>query len=304
MTQKVVGFYTEKGKVKPIHRKNARCYTSPKHRKIRHKPKYARKQEQKHKDKRRIGDYLEDKETEKIAGHLEPFFDDRTPIKPIVATTKIGKKGYEAQETQAPNLHPSKVSQRKIAVDRMPKGTVLELYAGKGFLTKIVYAGKAGDVILVDKDRKALKQADRKLKGRVKRKLYAENNVKWIRKEMQKEDLSDLVLVDFDAFGTPTEAMSAFFDNYKVRKPLYVSLTDGSARYYGLNKNGVGPRSARRRYHAGFKRDFGTVRGQVKMIEKFMEKEGEKHRFKAEPVSIAKGRSHVVYATYRLSPGG
>jgi len=252
--------------------------------------------------------YRKDPGTRKLAEYLEPFFSGGT-VKPLVALEGKAGKGYltgnqvGAHVNRCANLNPVKAEQRRRLINDAPRGTVLELYAGKGYLTRDVYAGKASRVILVDKDKRALGQAERRLKGKVRREIYVGDNRAWIRDRMQGVDLSDLVAVDFDAFGSPTDTMQVFFDHYKVRGPLYVSLTDGSALSYSFHRAGAGPVMARKHYHSRIGReDMGTLRGQVKMIDHFMKEEGKKHGFTAEPVSIAKGHQKTLYAGYLLKP--
>ena len=252
--------------------------------------------------------YKKDASTCKLAGYLEPFFDNGT-VEPIVVHLTSTRKEYSTgnklhgHRIRCANLNPEKAEQRRRLISEMPRGTVLELYAGKGYLTRDVYAGKAKRVIMVDKDKKALDQAKRRLKGKVRREIYTGDNRKWIREKMANVDLSDLVAVDFDAFGSPTDTMQIFFDNYKVRRPLYVSLTDGSAIAYSFHKATKGPSMARKHYHSRISRkEMGTVRGQVKMIDRFMKEEGKKHGFTAEPISIAKGSQKTLYVGYLLKP--
>lgn len=255
-----------------------------------------------------IAKYKKDPGTRKLAEYLEPFFGGGT-VEPIIAHLGGTRKGYstgnirQGHRIRCANLNPAKAEQRRRLVHGAPRGTVLELYAGKGYLTRDVYAGKAKRVILVDKDKRALATADRRLKGKVRREIYQGDNQEWIKEKMVDVDLSDLVAVDFDAFGSPMDTMAAFFDNYRVRRPLYVSLTDGSAFWYSLHRNRGAPKVARKRYHSRIsKKEIGTVRGQVKMIDRFMKEEGKKHGFTAEPISIAKGRQKTLYVGYLLKP--
>jgi len=252
--------------------------------------------------------FKKDPSTSKVAGYLEPFFHG-VDVEPIIVKTGGSRKGYSTgnkkhgREIRCANLNPAKEEQRRRVIRGAPRGTVLELYAGKGYLTRGVYAGKAKRVILVDKDKKALGQAEKRLKGRVRREIYVGDNREWIREKMVDVDLDDLVAVDFDAFGSPMDTMREFFENYKVRKPLHVSLTDGSTFWYSLHRNLDAPAVAKKRYHSRLgKKEMGTVRGQVKMIDRFMREEGKRHGFTVEPVSIAKGRQKTLYVGYLLKP--
>ena len=112
------------------------------------------------------------------------------------------------------------------------------------------------------------------MKGKIRREIYAGDNREWIKEKMADVDLSDLVSVDFDAFGNPTDTMQVFFDNYKIRKPLYVSLTDDSTMAYSFHRASDGPSMAMKHYHSGINRkEMGTIRGHVKMIDLFMKEE-------------------------------
>jgi len=314
MVQKVVGFYIKDGKTRPLTQRNARGYTANKKQTIKHVSKYTPERTkfaqetskldnwQNHK---RIDEYLKEPETKDIANHVDGFFDNKQ-VSPIIVEGEKQTRRYstgsilKGERVTAPTLHKAKVEQRRRVVERMPRGAVLELYAGKGYLTKEVYSKKATRVILVDSDKKALQSANTRLKGRVRKEIYVGNNKKWI-EEMDPAEFKDLTLVDFDAFGTPTETMSNFFDHYPIKKPLYVTATDGSALYYQQNPNARGKKSAKRLYH-NVPRDYGTVRGQVDMLSTFMDKEGQKHHFKVEPISIAKGNNVTIYAGYLLKP--
>jgi hypothetical protein len=297
MVQKVVGFYTENSKSRPVTpRQTKRGYRAASKQTFKHQSKYIQQ----------IEDYAEEPETKDIAAHTDGFFDNKN-VKPIIIEEKKQSRGYTTsgirnrKRVTAPTLHKAKVEQRRKVVERMPRGAVLELYAGKGYLTKEVYSKKATRVILVDSNKNSLNSANRRLKGTVKRELIAENNKKWIENEMDPAELRDLTLVDFDAFGSPTETMSTFFDHYPIKRPLYITATDGAAQYYQQNPNARGKESARRLYH-NVPRNYGTVRGQVEMLDTFLDKEGRIHHFRAEPVSLAKGNASTIYAGYKLVP--
>ena len=219
------------------------------------------------------------------------------------------KRTYTTDSSNCPQLHPAKLEQRKVLADEMKsKGTVLEVFAGKGHLTKEVYAPKAEKVVLVDKDEKALAQAERRLKGRVKREIWAMDNIDWLKKEMRQEQVKNLKLVDFDAFGSPATQVRTFFNNYEVKRPLLVALTDGSAIYLGFRQNAEGRKWLRKHYgidvlpnKRGHLR-YGTREGQVAILNKFMEEQGRKHRFDVQPISVAHGDVKTIYAGYKVTP--
>lgn len=146
------------------------------------------------------------------------------------------------------------------------------------------------------------------LLGRVKREVWAMNNKEWLRSEMSQQKLKDLKLVDFDAFGSPADQVRIFFDNYEVKRPLLVGLTDGSSMYLGFRQNAEGRKWLRKHYGINVlpnKRGtvrYGTREGQVAILNKFMKQQGRKHGFKVQPISVAHGDAHVIYAGYKVTP--
>ena len=140
-------------------------------------------------------------------------------------------------ESMCPALHPNKAAQRSELVENLKGGTVLELFAGEGNLSKHVYADKADRIIAVDMDSRALKKAEEKLKDNIEVETYPSHNVDWIENKLPEMQLGDLKVVDFDAFGSPADSMKAFFENYKVTHPMRVGVTDGSSVYVSHAKS-------------------------------------------------------------------
>ncbi|MFQ6077224.1 MAG: hypothetical protein ACE5Z5_14015 [Candidatus Bathyarchaeia archaeon] len=197
-------------------------------------------------------------------------------------------------------MHPRKLEQRRQLLRRLRRrGTVVELFGGKGNLSRHAYGRRARTIILVDKDTRSLRQADRKLDGVVRHEVHPSDNIKWIRREAG--GLEDVVLVDFDAFGSPADAVKAFFKRFRVEKPILVGLTDGSARYTGYRQDDRGRRWIRRKYLVNIKPD-GTREGQLRILDRFMEELGRRRGFTARRVNFAHGEGKVVYVGYRLSP--
>ena len=188
------------------------------------------------------------------------------------------------------------------------KGDVLELYAGEGQLTNIYAKDKSvGKVIMVDKDAKALKKAERQLKGKVRREIVVADNRRWLEEEMDPKKLRKLKLVDFDTFGSPAETVRIFFDNYPVTQPLLVALTDGSSLFLGFNQTAKGRRWIKEHYNVDLlprrkgKAKWGTRGQQIEVLDKFMRAQGRKHGFKVTPINVA-GRERTIYAGYKVSP--
>jgi len=128
-------------------------------------------------------------------------------------------------KNRAEDLQPEKLQQRLELLKCLKrKGPFLELFAGRGFLSK-VYADYASELILVDENREYLDEAKAKL-GEFPHQLFCKKNIDFIREDLPQ--IHDLVFVDFDAFGSPAEQIKAFFENFKVEKPLLIAVTDGS----------------------------------------------------------------------------
>lgn len=197
-------------------------------------------------------------------------------------------------------LNPEKFWQRLELVKGMPKGTILELHAGAGNLTETVYKGKAKKHILVEKDPDELDKALEKVSNGVMVEGYAMDNIKWIRDYMDPDELKDLVLVDFDPFGSPADVMKEFFSKYKVRKPLRVAVTDGGHVFLSrLSNTERGRKWLKEHYLVD---TYPSTREKLaETMDKFMEKLGEKYGFKAKRVNYTHG-PRVNYLGYILTP--
>lgn len=189
-------------------------------------------------------------------------------------------------------------------------GTVLELFAGEGNLSKHVYADKADKIIAVDMDSKALRKVEDKLEGEgVKLETYAANNLDWIESKLpelkENSHLGKLKVVDFDAFGSPADSMKTFFQNYEVDHPIRVGVTDGSSVY--ISQLGVADNEAKRRewirrkYGVGYRGPWNRAR-QMQILDDFMKKLGEEHCFKVENVNEDHGDQWAIYKGYTVSP--
>jgi len=134
-------------------------------------------------------------------------------------------------KNQAENLQKEKLNQRLELLEYLKtKGRILELYAGRGFLSQ-VYANFATELILVDKREDYLQEAKQKIHGKVSYKIFCKDNRKFIREDLP--CLGNIDFVDFDAFGSCAEQIKLFFDVYIVKKPLLVAVTDGLGLRWG-----------------------------------------------------------------------
>lgn len=238
------------------------------------------------------------------------FFKKKGKTHPITKSKKKTPGHYGDVVFYAPELHPEKLRQRRELANQLKrKGDVLEVFAGEGELTEEVYANrKVGKVVLVDKDADSLAEADRRLKGKVRREIVVADNRQWLANEMDSKTLRNLKLVDFDAYGSPADQIRLFFDNYPVEKPLLVALTDGSAFWVGFHQNAEGRRWLKKKYgldvlpkQVGNIR-YGTRQQQLAVLNKFMKNQGQKHGFKVEPVNVAFGDRRTIYAGYKVTP--
>jgi len=129
------------------------------------------------------------------------------------------------------------------------------------------------------------------------------DNVKWVTEEMEPRDLSDLRLVDFDAFGCPAEPAKAFFNKFPVNQTLYVTFTDGSGLHNRYIQDEEGKKWMRSTY--GVDRIPPADReGIVSNLDRFIEVQGREHGFKVQKISVAHGDANTIYAGYKLTPTG
>ena len=222
--------------------------------------------------------------------------------KPIYAHSS-NFRAYSTGSYTAPTIHPVKLRQRMVLGQHIQRrgGTVIEVYAGRGNLSSKVYASRGRRLVLLDSDAKSLQQAHGKLKGRVVHETVCMDNVKWMNQEMNPRDYPDVVLVDFDAFGCPAEPAKAFFNNYPVKRPMYVAFTDGSSLHNRYIQDDEGRKWLRSTYGVNRIPDSSRA-GTIGTLDQFMEVEGRKHGFSAEKISVGHGDANTVYAGYRITP--
>lgn len=211
------------------------------------------------------------------------------------------KRGYKTPSQTCPDLTPTKMVQRQEVAEKLSGGTVLEAFAGKGELSEKVYADKADKIVLVDKDEKLLEKADKRLDGKVKHEAVASDNVEWLENEMSPEQLKNLKLVDFDAFGSPAKQMRAFFKNFPVRRKMFVTVTDGSKIFLGYKKGYDAMKWLRQNYGIQLKTN-ATREDQIRILDAFMKAQGQVYGFNVRPINAAFGKHHAVYAGYELTP--
>ena len=114
------------------------------------------------------------------------------------------------------------------------RGTVLDLFAGRGEIAVKVYGGFR-EVHLVEKNSKQFAVLENKFAACPSVRLWRMDNLKFIAQKLAL--FPELRVVEFDAYGTPNHQIKLFFENHKLKKPLLVFATDGFriARIRGAN---------------------------------------------------------------------
>jgi len=111
---------------------------------------------------------------------------------------------------------------------------------------------------------------------------------------------SNLGLVDFDAFGSPTDAMKEFFGHYDVKRPLLLTITDGAHLFVKRHSGTDYGRNWVRRHYL-VNRYPGTQAKHLETLDGFVNELGKRKGFTAERINAAHSH-HAIYAGYRLRP--
>ena len=209
---------------------------------------------------------------------------------------KQNKPGDLVHYNGSPDLTPSKLWQRRAMAEKLSGGTVVEVFAGRGHLSK-EWAKKADKMVMVDKNAESLKEAEKAVKG-TPHETIAANNLDWLENELPQEKIRNLKAVDFDAFGSPAKQIKKFFDNNPINKSMLIAVTDGSCMYVKLGEGSQTKEFCKENY--GIQLDGSRV-DQIRALDKLMLDQGRKHGFKVEPINAAYGRQ-TVYAGYKITP--
>jgi len=227
-----------------------------------------------------------------VTDHLAPDFKSKEELKAALLAGRLPSHLVK----RLPTLDADKEWQRIEAMKALPEHkTILELNAGRGYLSSHVYAGRAKRMILVDDDGRYLQAAKRKLEGKPLR-AYAMDNLKFIEERLDPRE--EITLVDFDPWGSPGPTMQSFFEKYPVKRKMIVCMTDS----YDV-----------RGWHGGSYdwwkhwRYRPTIVPEVKDIprihDSFMEKIGRRHGFRPELINrVWKKGSKTIYSSYLLTP--
>lgn len=143
----------------------------------------------------------------------------RLPRKLFQGPAYEGSDGFLSEEADG-----EKLNLRMQAFKLMPHETVLDLYAGKGFLAWL-YGKHCRRLICVEKDPAYFKVLKRNLAEFRHVELYNCDNLKFLAGKLRRDER--LTFVDFDAYGIPALQIQRFFQAYPIRHALIIALTDG-----------------------------------------------------------------------------
>jgi len=190
---------------------------------------------------------------------------------------------------------PEKFEQRTQARDAMKNhDTILELYAGRGFLTERVYKGHGKLLVLVDDEQRFLKQVKEKIRGQ-KAHLYYMDNMHFLDRYIRR--YPEITLVDFDAYGSPAFQIQRFFARYPINHRVVISITDGMmAGWPTLSKDWEGRYFVRPKKQPG-KEDFPGF------MDSLMKTMAKQHHFDFKKINeVWKDRAATYYCSYLISP--
>lgn len=194
-----------------------------------------------------------------------------------------------------------KEKQRKELLKGIKGGTVLELFAGEGILSRMVYSNIFDKIIAVDKDKEALKILERRVKGRVELEIYNMDNIRFCEDILPKLEIKDLKCVDFDAYGSPILCIRSFFKNYKIKNELCVALTDGIGAYLARKDEEARRKFIKENYNIEYTGKWSREK-QKEIIDMFMKKLGERYGFEVEFINEDIGRQWAIFKGYKVYP--
>lgn len=209
---------------------------------------------------------------------------------------------YVTTSGEIVSLNPRKFAQRKRICEKITNkhGTILELFAGRGYLTEKLYSEFSDKNILVEKQNyfELIRFKESKYT------IFIKNNEKFLKEDLEKLNLSDMTLIDFDAFGTPIPAIHIFFKNFKVTNPFFLTLTDATARYIQMNYNRE-KELTKVFLDNGY--DFVYKRIETRLLVKYtiiktLENIAKKYDFKINHLNYANNSHTTVYMGFEVLP--
>ena len=125
-------------------------------------------------------------------------------------------------------IDEDKVNLRMQTYLMFPRKTVLDLFAGKGYLSWLYAKHGCEKLICVEKSEKyfkVLKENLSEFEGKCEIEFYNMDNLKFLEKNLSRDE--PITHVDFDAYGSPAKQVKKFFENYQPKSFLLCFLTDG-----------------------------------------------------------------------------
>jgi len=134
---------------------------------------------------------------------------------------------YTAQDGSKPRIreHVEKVKLRLWTYRFWKQQTILDLFAGMGYLSEEYAKAEFEKLICVEKDEEYFNELRRRMEPFSNCVLIHDDNLSWLKDELPK--VKDVTFVDFDPFGCPNEQIRLFFENYPVDRAIMVNVTDG-----------------------------------------------------------------------------
>ena len=130
---------------------------------------------------------------------------------------------------QAPKDHGNrqiKFLLRQALLPRIEPKTVLDLFAGRGEISARLYQGFR-ELHCVEKNPRAFAFLEKRFSNLSEPAIYLHrgDNLRFISEKVA--GISDINLVDADAYGSPTPQLKAFFQHDRVTEPMLIFATDG-----------------------------------------------------------------------------
>lgn len=230
---------------------------------------------------------------------------DITPVVDMnVLTVEAESDDYTTEAgSTAVALNKQKLKTRIKLSNLAPKNyTSLELFAGKGNLTRAVYQKSAKRCICVEYNKTTFLELIQNT-DQNKVKCYNMNNLLFVENELS--NYPNIDIVDFDAFGSITPIITKFFENYKVKKPLLIGITDGylvRAKRMLQDKAKLADMMIKGGYPSVARGGLSGSKFIEKTVDLFMQKMATKHKFKIKRIVADNNRMSTIYMGYRITP--
>lgn len=121
-------------------------------------------------------------------------------------------------------FHREKVKLRLWTFGLWKQQTVLDLYAGMGYLSEEYAKAGCDRLVCIEKSPKYFKALEDRMKTYPNVDLHNRDNKKFLERI---RDLKNVTFVDFDAFGCPNHQIQLFFKNFSIDRAIMVNVTDG-----------------------------------------------------------------------------